>query len=76
MINKAFSFCLTMALLMISVFANAQQQDTEKGPVNEFFRSNDKIYVVVGILVIIFIGIVLFLISLDRKIGKLEKNDK
>jgi hypothetical protein len=65
-----------MALLMISVFANAQQQDTEKGPVNEFFRSNDKIYVVVGILVIIFIGIVLFLISLDRKIGKLEKNDK
>ena len=76
MINKVFSCCLTMALLMISVFANAQQQDTEKGPVNEFFRSNDKIYVVVGILVIIFIGIVLFLISLDRKIGKLEKNDK
>lgn len=76
MINKAFSFCLSLALLLISVLANAQQQNTEKGPVNEFFRSNDKIYVIVGVLVIIFLGIVLFLISLDRKIGKLEEREK
>ncbi|HWV67014.1 CcmD family protein [Chitinophaga sp.] len=76
MINRAFSFCLTMVLLFISVLANAQQQNTEKGPVNEFFRSNDKIYVIVGVLVIIFLGIVLFLINLDRKIGKLEEKDK
>jgi uncharacterized membrane protein YidH (DUF202 family) len=76
MINKAFSFCLTVVLLMISVLANAQQQNTESGPVNEFFRSNDKIYVVVGVLVIIFIGIVAFLIRLDKKISRLEKGDK
>ncbi|NLR60983.1 hypothetical protein FHW36_11224 [Chitinophaga polysaccharea] len=76
MINKAFSFCLTLALLCISVLANAQQQNTEKGPINEFFRSNDKIYVIVGVLVIIFIGIVLFLIRLDRKIGKLEERER
>lgn len=76
MINKAFSFCLTLALLGVSVLANAQQQNTEKGPINEFFRSNDKIYVIVGVLVIIFIGIVLFLIRLDRKIGKLEERER
>lgn len=76
MINRAFSFCLTMVLLFISVLANAQQQNTEKGPVNEFFRSNDKIYVIVGVLVIIFLGIVLFLINLDRKISKLEEKDR
>lgn len=76
MINKAFSFCLTLVLLFITVLANAQQQNTEKGPVNEFFRSNDKIYVIVGVLVIIFLGIVLFLIRLDRKIGKLEEREK
>ncbi|WP_142685896.1 CcmD family protein [Chitinophaga polysaccharea] len=76
MINRAFSFCLTMVLLFISVLASAQQQNTEKGPVNEFFRSNDKIYVIVGVLVIIFLGIVLFLINLDRKIGKLEEKDR
>lgn len=76
MINKAFSFCLTLALLLVSVLANAQQQNTEKGPINEFFRSNDKIYVIVGVLVIIFLGIVLFLINLDKKIGKLEDKER
>jgi uncharacterized membrane protein YidH (DUF202 family) len=75
MINKAFSFCCTCVLLLLSLLANAQQQDTEKGPVNEFFRSNDKIYVIVGVLLIIFAGIIIFLISLERKISKLEQRD-
>jgi hypothetical protein len=50
-----------------------QQQNTETGPVNEFFRSDNKIYVAVGILVIIFTCIILYLVRLDRRIGKLEK---
>lgn len=37
-------------------------------------RSNGKIYVVVTVLVTILVGIVLYLIRLDRKINKLEKN--
>jgi len=36
-------------------------------------RRNGKIYVVVAVLVAIFIGIVLYLIRLDRKLSKLEK---
>jgi len=39
-------------------------------------RSNGKIYVVVAVLVTIFIGIILYLIRLDRKISKLEKETK
>lgn len=39
-------------------------------------RSNGKIYVVVAVLVTIFIGIVIYLIRLDRKISKLEKETK
>ncbi|WP_255578663.1 CcmD family protein [Chitinophaga sp. sic0106] len=74
--RRIFSRVLTIMLLLISFLANAQQQNTESGPVNELFRSNGKIYVIVGILVIIFIGIVLFLINLDRKIGKLEDRDR
>lgn len=35
-------------------------------------RSTGKIYVVVAVIVTIFIGIVLFLIYLDRKLTKLE----
>ncbi|RAJ87374.1 hypothetical protein CLV59_101123 [Chitinophaga dinghuensis] len=76
MIYRIFSRCLTIMLLLISFVASAQQQNTETGPVNELFRSNGKIYVIVGILVIIFLGIVLFLVNLDRKIKKLEDRER
>lgn len=72
MINRASYFFFTLVLLCISLFAQAQQQDTETGPVNQMLRSNGKIYVVVTVLVIIFICIILYLIRLDRKISKLE----
>lgn len=38
-------------------------------------RSNGKIYVVVAVMLTILIGLILYLISIDRKISKLEKED-
>ncbi len=38
----------------------------------DFARSIGKIYVVVAVIVAIFIGIIAFLIYLDRKLTKLE----
>lgn len=38
----------------------------------DFMRETGKIYVVVGVLVLIFLGIVTFLIRLERKLTKLE----
>jgi CcmD family protein len=38
-----------------------------------FMRSNGKIYVVIMVLATIFAGIFAYLIFLDRKIGKIEK---
>ncbi|WP_339866793.1 CcmD family protein [uncultured Algoriphagus sp.] len=73
---------LTIALLVFSLSALAQ----EKIPVTEadysnnsvemadVMRSNGKIYVLVGVIVIIFAGITVYLISTDRKISQLEKN--
>lgn len=37
-------------------------------------RADGKIYVLVGVIVLIFAGITVYLISTDRKISKLEKN--
>lgn len=37
-------------------------------------RDNGKIYVLVGIIGIIFVGITVYLISTDRKISRIEKN--
>lgn len=39
-------------------------------------QSSGKIYVVVGIILIIFALIVLYLFRIDKKISKLEKNNK
>lgn len=39
---------------------------------SDFMRSIGKIYVVVAVIVAVFIGIVLFLVYLDRKLTKLE----
>lgn len=39
-------------------------------------RSNGKIYVVIGIILIILIGLITYLFLLDRKVGRLEKRLK
>ena len=39
-------------------------------------RSNGKIYVVVTVISIIFLGIIFFLIRIDSKIRKIEKRNE
>ncbi len=39
-------------------------------------RASGKIYVVVAVLVTVFIGIVIYLIRIDGKVSKLEKEVK
>jgi uncharacterized membrane protein len=43
--------------------------------VEEFFRTNEKFYVVVAVLAIIMVGILLYVIRLDKKISDIEKNN-
>ncbi len=40
----------------------------------DLMRSNGKIYVVVAIVVTILLGLFLYLLNLDRKISRMEKN--
>ncbi len=66
--------CITsMLILSASAFA---QDNCEQVEMAEGLYQSGKIYVVVAALAIIFIGIVIYLISLDRKISKLEKEVK
>jgi hypothetical protein len=62
-------YLLTLGLLLPFI-GHAQ----EPAPMAETFRSNGKIYVVVLVICTIFAGIILFLVNLERKIKKLEKN--
>lgn len=40
----------------------------------DMLRSNGKIWIVVGVLLIIFIGMFLYILSIDRKLKRLEKD--
>ncbi len=42
----------------------------------ENMRADGKIRVVIGVIVIIFLGLTAYLIRLDRRIGKLEDENK
>lgn len=62
---------LLFALLLVSTLSFAQ----DKYPAtSDFMRQSGRIYVVVGVILIILTGLVLYLVRLDRKISKLEKN--
>ena len=58
-------------LLCITIVTNAQ--DTVK-PNSDFMRSNGRSYVVIAVMLTILAGVVLYLIRLDRKSSKLEKD--
>jgi CcmD family protein len=62
------------ALLIFILNISAQAQaETGTPDMADTMRGNGKIYVVVTALSLIFCGIVIYLISLDRKLRKLEK---
>jgi len=62
-----------MACCLFSVIAMAQ---TPADNPTDFMRSNGKIYVVVVVASIIITGLFLYLVNLERKIKKLEKEYK
>lgn len=59
----AFLICI---LMFLSLDSSAQNADAD------FFQSIGKIYVVVAVVVAIFIGLILFMWNLERRIKKLE----
>ena len=61
---------LFFSILLLHLFAAAQ----EKVEMADNLRSNGKIFIVVAVIVTIFAGIILYLIRIDRKLTKLEKN--
>jgi hypothetical protein len=68
-----------IATIFTSVYAIAQQavcpEPQQQPEMADLMRSNGKIYVVVACLLIVFTCIVVYLISLDRRISKLEKSE-
>ncbi|WP_394349697.1 CcmD family protein [Taibaiella lutea] len=69
---NSISLCkYLLTLLLFLPFLGHAQQNVEMA---DAFRSNGKIYVVVLVICTIFAGIILFLVFLERKIKRLERN--
>lgn len=63
---------LALSLLLCSAGVMAQDEKVEMA---DLMRSNGRIYVVVAVMLTILIGLVLYLVRLDRKISKLEREN-
>jgi Ca2+/Na+ antiporter len=48
-------------------------QNNKVSGIGKLMRSNERIYVVAAVMLTILIGLIIYLVRLDRKISKLEK---
>jgi CcmD family protein len=69
-LSRAVTLLLPLLLLGGAALAQAPAAQPEMA---DAMRSNGKIYVVVAVLVIIVTGLLVYLIRLDGKVGRLEK---
>lgn len=61
-----------LSILALTVFyVNAFSQDSPE--MADGMRSNGKIYVVVGVILIVLIGLFIYLFAIERKVKKLEQ---
>lgn len=65
--KKLFAFLL---FTVLSLGLLAQEKEPEMA---DTFRSSGKIFVVVAVAGIVLAGLIVYLVLIDRKVGKLEK---
>lgn len=64
--NRLYNFFLIS--LLMPFMANAQSVDN-------IMRSNGRIYVVIGVILIILFGLILYMIRIEKKVNKLRRRD-
>ncbi|WP_143017224.1 CcmD family protein [Catalinimonas alkaloidigena] len=73
---------LFLFLLLVSLNLNAQTDVSEAAPdrstsqveMADTLRQSGKIYVVVAVVVVLLSGVLVYLVRLDRRVDKLEKD--
>ncbi|MFT7121058.1 MAG: CcmD family protein [Neolewinella sp.] len=63
----------TTTTLLLLCFSLALAAQSSAEPPADFLRSIGKIYVVVAVIVVIFLGLAFYLWSTDRRLTELEK---
>ncbi|MGZ3929005.1 MAG: CcmD family protein [Mucilaginibacter sp.] len=68
---KRFSIFLCLVVCNLAAFAQ-QPANVEMA---DAMRSSGKIYVVIATIAIIFVGLAIYLFSIDRRLNKIEKGN-
>jgi len=71
--KNIFQKIVTLFLLLVSGTLHAQTTEVEMA---DAFRADGKIYVVVAMVLIILVGFFVYLILVDRKLSRIEKEQK
>jgi uncharacterized membrane protein len=77
---KKFVLFLLMSMSMVAVQAQekiavtAADYSNNEVEMADLMRTEGKIYVLVGVIVLIFIGLLAYVIQTDRRVSKLEKS--
>ena len=64
---------LSVLMLFLSTFLFAQQNNGVE--MADQMRSSGKIYVVIATIVIVFIGLAIYLFTIDRRLKKIEREN-
>ena len=66
---RNFACRLLMILMLLATSSELFAQDGK-----DLMRDNGRIYVVVAVMVTILLGLILYLVRIDRKLTKIEKD--
>ena len=65
--RKIFYFLFAILFSPFVLFAQSEVEMADT------FRSDGKIYVVIAVMSVIFIGLIIYVFSIDRKVSRMEK---
>ncbi|MBG8554265.1 CcmD family protein [Hymenobacter guriensis] len=71
--NSLRSFILLVLGLLLPVWHAVAQSAANAPEMADTLRQDGKIYVVVAVIAVVLAGLLVYLISLDRKLTRLEK---
>jgi len=69
---RKIKYLSALIISLLLTLINSAQTDTAE--MADTMRSNGRIYVVVAVVVLILLGLFLYLVRLDKKITRIEKN--
>jgi len=67
---------ILLFLLGLTTFFHSFAQSSNDVEMADVLRSSGKIYVVVAVVFVIFLGFMIYLFTIDRKISRMENKEK